>query len=130
MSDNQKQENQYIFLVNIDEQARKIYEKSYQNDKYEIIKRESIMIAKKEFEKKMSDEILDFTLNLIFRYNIDKPMIIDLSNEINNIIYECEENFPNYIRTNHISILKLKKAIEKSIVDTKRKRLELNEENS
>lgn len=130
MENKYEQENKYIFFINIDEQAMKIYERSYQNDKYEIIKKESIMIAKKEFEKKISDDILNFTLNLILKYNIEEPMIIDLSNEIDNIIYEFEENWEEYIEKNHVSILKLKKEIEKEIANVKRKRLDINEENS
>lgn len=130
MENKYEQENKYIFFINIDEQAIKIYERSYQNDKYEIIKKESIIIAKKEFEKKISDDILNFTLNLILKYNIEDPMIIDLSNEIDNIIYEFEENWEEYIEKNHVSILKLKKEIEKEIANVKRKRLDINEENS
>ena len=121
MNNNSKQENKYIFFVNIEEQTRRVYEKSYKNDKYEIIKKENIMIAKKEFEKKMTEEILDFTLGLILRYNIEKPMIMDLSNELNNIIYEFKENWKKYVVTNHISILKLKKAIEENIAMQKKK---------
>lgn len=130
MENKYEQENKYIFFINIDEQAMKIYERSYQNDKYEIIKKESIIIAKKEFEKKISDDILNFTLNLILKYNIEEPMIIDLSNEIDNIIYEFEENWEEYIEKNHVSILKLKKEIEKEIANVKRKKLDINEENS
>lgn len=130
MENKYEQENKYIFFINIDEQAIKIYERSYQNDKYEIIKKESIIIAKKEFEKKISNDILNFTLNLILKYNIEEPMIIDLSNEIDNIIYEFEENWEEYIEKNHVSILKLKKEIEKEIANVKRKRLDINEENS
>ena len=130
MENKYEQENKYIFFINIDEQAIKIYERSYQNDKYEIIRKESIIIAKKEFEKKISDDILNFTLNLILKYNIEEPMIIDLSNEIDNIIYEFEENWEEYIEKNHVSILKLKKEIEKEIANVKRKRLDINEENS
>lgn len=121
MNNNSEQENKYIFFINIEEQTRRVYEKSYKNDKYEIIKKENIMIAKKEFEKKMTEEILDFTLGLILRYNIEKPMIMDLSNELNNIIYEFKENWEKYVATNHISILKLKKAIEENIAIQKKK---------
>ena len=132
MENKYEQKNKYIFFINIDEQAIKIYERSYQNDKYEIIRKESIIIAKKEFEKKISDDILNFTLNLILKYNIEEPMIIDLSNEIDKIngIYEFEENWEEYIEKNHVSILKLKKEIEKEIANVKRKRLDINEENS
>lgn len=130
MENKYEQKNKYIFFINIDEQAIKIYERSYQNDKYEIIKKESIIIAKKEFEKKISDDILNFTLNLILKYNIEEPMIIDLSNEIDSIIYEFEENWEEYIEKNHVSILKLKKGIEKEIANVKRKRLDINEKNS
>ena len=125
MENKYEQKNKYIFFINIDEQAIKIYERSYQNDKYEIIRKESIIIAKKEFEKKISDDILNFTLNLILKYNIEEPMIIDLSNEIDNIIYEFEENWEEYIEKNHVSILKLKKEIEKEIANVKRKRLDI-----
>lgn len=127
MENKYEQKNKYIFFINIDEQAIKIYERSYQNDKYEIIRKESIIIAKKEFKKKISDDILNFTLNLILKYNIEEPMIIDLSNEIDNIIYEFEENWEEYIEKNHVSILKLKKGIEKEIANVKRKRLDINE---
>ena len=127
MENKYEQKNKYIFFINIDEQAIKIYERSYQNDKYEIIRKESIIIAKKEFKKKISDDILNFTLNLILKYNIEEPMIIDLSNEIDNIIYEFEENWEEYIEKNHVSILKLKKGIEKEISNVKRKRLDINE---
>ena len=40
MENKYEQKNKYIFFINIDEQAIKIYERSYQNDKYEIIKKE------------------------------------------------------------------------------------------
>lgn len=69
-------------------------------------------------------------MNLILKYNIEDPMIIDLSNEIDNIIYEFEENWEEYIEKNHVSILKLKKEIEKEIANVKRKRLDINEKNS
>ena len=37
MNNNQIQKNKYIFFINIEEQARKIYEKSYKNYGYEKI---------------------------------------------------------------------------------------------
>ena len=119
MDDNQMRKNKYIFFINIEEQARKIYEKSYKNSEYERVKKDfvpaNIMIIKKEYEKKLLDEILEFTLNLILKYNIKEPMILDLSNELNSIIEQYEGNWTQYAKTNHIYILKLKKEIERNV---------------
>ena len=115
--------HQIGLAINIEEQARKIYEKSYKNSEYERVKKdfvpENIMIIKKEYEKKLSDEILEFTLNLILKYNIKETMILDLSNELKSIIEQYEGNWTQYVKTNHIYILKLKKAIETNIVNKK-----------
>ena len=123
MDNNQMRKNKYIFFINIEEQARKIYEKSYKNSEYERVKKdfvpENIMIIKKEYEKKLSDEILEFTLNLILKYNIKETMILDLSNELKSIIEQYEGNWTQYVKSNHIYILKLKKAIETNIVNKK-----------
>lgn len=119
MDDNQMRKNKYIFFINIEEQARKIYEKSYKNSEYERVKKDfvpaNIMIIKKEYEKKLLDEILEFTLNLILKYNIKEPMILDLSNELNSIIEQYEGNWTQYVKTSHIYILKLKKEIERNV---------------
>ena len=121
MENNNKIKNKYIFFINIENQAQKIYEKSYKNDEYEKIEKDyipiNIMIMKKEYEIKIPDEILEFTLNIILKYDIKEPMIIDLSNELNTIIYQYEGNWIEYVKKHHIFILKLKKAIERTIAD-------------
>mgnify|MGYP004565329673 FL=1 len=123
MENNNKIKNKYIFFINIENQAQKIYEKSYKNDEYEKIEKDyipiNIMIMKKEYEIKIPDEILEFTLNIILKYDIKEPMIIDLSNELNTIIYQYEGNWIEYVKKHHIFILKLKKAIERTIADKK-----------
>ena len=133
MNNNQIRKNKYIFFINIEEQARKIYEKSYKNDEYEKLEKKfipsNIMVMKKEHEKKLSDEVLEFTFNipilfiailLILRYNIEEPMIMNLSEELNSILNQYEDNWTQYVKTNHIYILKLKKAIERNVAELTR----------
>ena len=114
-------EDKYFLMINLEENLKKIYVKTFKEKGYEIIEKDSIIIAKK-LEKRYPDEE-DITDKMIFRYSMpykkEYRAYIDISKEAIDSI--------NYLRKNGIESIKfhntpgyfIKNAITREILNKK-----------
>lgn len=123
-------DNEYIFLVNVDDVSLKIYKRSYSDCGYEVVRSEDNIIVLKKGNDIVNldreDEVLNFMISFIKRYNIKGFISIDLSNEINTIISESKGiSFSSYLKKNNNITWYIRQRIAKSIGDKKRREIDI-----
>ena len=115
-------ENEYILIIDIRSETRKIFEKALLEDKFEMIKSsdEEILLAKKtlnqETDKQLEEQVLRLVLSIARKYKNKGIISLDLSKEINTIIEEKDKDIENKFKIGNCERLKIRQAITKAII--------------
>jgi altronate dehydratase len=113
-------ENKYEIIINLNEQTKKVYEKNYNEEGYELIANEdNLIFAKKTYNKNINEEkekaVTNLALNMVKRCNIKGVLHIDLTNEIHSIIKKIENEENVDFKNNNLSWA-IRQAITKAII--------------
>jgi hypothetical protein len=120
MKEMEKIMNKYEIIINLNEQTKKVYEKSYNEEGYELIVNESNLIfAKKIYDKSINKAkekaVTNLALNMVKRCNIKGFLYIDLTKEINSIMEKIENADNIDFKNNNLS-WPIRQAITKAII--------------
>jgi hypothetical protein len=112
--------NKYEIIINLNEQTKKVYEKSYNEEGYELIVNESNLIFAKKIYNKNIDElkekaVTNLALNMVKKCNIKGLLYIDLTKEINLIMKKIENDDNVDFKNNNLS-WSIRQAITKAII--------------
>lgn len=120
-------DNEYILVINAEEQTKKILEKSYKENEYQIFNtsENGIILAKKVFNKdlkydeKIEEKVLKLVVTIARKYPVKGIITLNMSKEINTIIEEVEENKDQekYFKLGNHATWRIRQAITKAIVN-------------
>ena len=113
-------ENKYKLLMNLSPELQKVYEKSYKEEKYDILVNEDgIIIAKKENNKDVNVEHEEFVIRVLNsmakKYKQGGVLYIDISKEINSILKNIKDDKDMIVADQRIT-WPIRQAITKAIV--------------
>ncbi len=88
-------ENKYILLTNLEASTKKVYEKHFESEKYEIlVNNENMIIAKQTNNNDINLEhektIIEVLESMARKYTSSKVLYIDLTKDINSILKKIE----------------------------------------
>ena len=89
-------ENKYILILNPDKLTKRVYEKYFETEKYDIIIDENNMLfvkktANEQTNLKYEKYIIDITISIIKKYKIYKFIYMDLTNKFNEILSKISQ---------------------------------------
>lgn len=118
-------ENKYKLLINLSSEMQKIYEKSYKEEKYDLLVNEDgIIIAKKNNDNSINLEheelIIRTVSSMAKKYTQVGFLYIDLTKVINSILKKIENDGKIRIADKRIT-WPIRQAITKAIVDKSKK---------
>lgn len=118
-------ENKYKLLINLSSEMQKIYEKSYKEEKYDLLVNEDgIIIAKKNNDNSINlehEELIIRTVSgMAKKYTQIGFLYIDLTKVINSILKKLENDGKIRIADKRIT-WPIRQAITKAIVDKSKK---------
>ncbi len=120
-------ENKYKLLINLSSEIQKIYEKSYKEEKYDLLVNEDgTIIAKKNNDNSINLEheelIIRTVSSMSKKYTQVGFLYIDLTKVINSILKKLENDGKIRIADKRIT-WPIRQAITKAIVDKSKKAL-------
>lgn len=118
-------ENKYKLLINLSSEMQKIYEKSYKEEKYDLLVNEDgIIIAKKNNDNSINLEheelIIRTVSSMAKKYTQVGFLYIDLTKVINSILKKLRDDGKIRIADKRIT-WPIRQAITKAIVDKSKK---------
>lgn len=118
-------ENEYKLLINLSGEMQKIYEKSYKEEKYDLLVNEDgIIIAKKNNDDSINlehEELVIITVSsMAKKYTQVGFLYIDLTKVINSILKELKDDGKLRIADKRIT-WPIRQEITKAIVDKSKK---------
>lgn len=118
-------ENKYKLLINLSSEMQKIYEKSYKEEKYDLLVNEDgIIIAKKNNDNSINLEheelIIRTVSSMAKKYTQAGFLYIDLTKVINSILKKLRDDGKIRIADNRIT-WPIRQEITKAIVDKSKK---------
>lgn len=118
-------ENKYKLLINLSSEMQKIYEKSYKEEKYDLLVNEDgIIIAKKNNDNSINLEheelIIRTVSSMAKKYTQVGFLYIDLTKVINSILKKIENDGKIRIADKRIT-WPIRQEITKAIVDKSKK---------
>lgn len=118
-------ENKYKLLINLSSEMQKVYEKSYKEEKYDLLVNEDgIIIAKKNNDNSINlenEELIIRTVSSMAKKYIQVGFLyIDLTKVINSILNKLEDDGKIRIADKRIT-WPIRQAITKAIVDKSKK---------
>ena len=118
-------ENKYKLLINLSSEMQKIYEKSYKEEKYDLLVNEDgIIIAKKNNDNSINLEheelIIRTVSSMAKKYTQVGFLYIDLTKVINSILKKLRDDGKIRIADKRITWT-IRQAITKAIVDKSKK---------
>lgn len=117
--------NKYELIINLNKEMKKIYEKYFIDEGYQIlVNEENLIFAKKvnnpNINFKDEKEIIDFAINMVKKQNINRILYINLDKEMNSILNKVGDLDEADFKTNFIS-WQIRQAIIKSILKRDKK---------
>ncbi len=112
--------NKYELIINLNTEMKKVYEKYFRDEEYQILVNEDNLIFAKKVNNsnknfKNEKEIIDFTINMAKRQNANGILYINLDKEINAILNKVGNLDKVDFKSNFIS-WQIRQAILKSIL--------------
>ena len=88
-------ENKYILLTNLEASTKKVYEKHFESEKYDmLVNNENMIIAKQTNNNDINLEhektIIEVLESMARKYTSSKVLYIDLTKDINSILKKIE----------------------------------------
>ena len=122
----EKVENKYILITNLKASTKKVYEKHFEAEKYNIlVNEEKMIIAKQTNNNDINLEhekiIIETLASMAKKYTFSKILYIDLTKDINSILkrIEGEENIRH---TDNRITWAIRQAITKAIIKNELKK--------
>ncbi len=120
MRKNENLENKYELIINLNAETKKVYEKYFKDEGYQIlVNEENLIFAKKvnnpDNEFKNEKELIDFAINMAKRQNVAGVLYINLDKEMNAILNKVGNLEKVDFKSNFIS-WQIRQEILKSII--------------
>lgn len=111
--------NKYELIINLNEETKKVYEKYFRDEEYQILVNENNLIFAKKVNNsnnfKNEKELIDFAINMAKRQNVAGVLYINLDKEMNSILDKVGNLDEVDFKSNFIS-WQIRQAILKSII--------------
>ncbi len=121
-------ENEYILIINIQSEAKNVFEKALSEEKYNVLENTDlpILLAKKTADKninlQLEEKVLKLVINIAKEYIGEKSICIDLTKEVKSIMKKAEEyGEVDKERLGNYASWGIKQAIKDAIINSNEK---------